>query len=85
MQRGEAGRPKTNNYDEVIETLRKRYPVGMPFSKIIEIIQANPDLKGILKTMQKNANALYGMSLKAYFMLLFPNDRNHNRDCNLSV
>jgi hypothetical protein len=57
----------------------------MPFSKIIEIIQANPDLKGILKTMQNNANALYGMSLKAYFMLRFPNDRNHNRDCNLSV
>lgn len=67
VQRGEAGRPKTNNYDEVIETLRKRYPDGMPFSKTSEIIAANPDLKGILKTMQNNANELFGMSVKDYF------------------
>ena len=67
VQRGEAGRPKTNNYDEVIEELRKRYPDGMPFSKTSEIIAANPDLKGILKTMQNNANELFGMSVKDYF------------------
>ena len=67
VQRGEAGRPKTNNYDEVIETLRKRYPDGMPFDRISMIVKENPDLKGVLKTMQNNANALYGMSLKDYF------------------
>lgn len=67
VQRGEAGRPKTNNYDEVIETLRKRYPDGMPFGRISMIVKENPDLKGVLKTMQNNANALYGMSLKDYF------------------
>lgn len=58
---------KANNYDEVIETLRKRYPDGMSFSKISEIIQENPDLKGVLKTMQNNANELFGMSVKDYF------------------
>ena len=67
VQRGEAGRPKTNNYGEVIETLRKRYPDGMPFGRISMIVKENPDLKGVLKTMQNNANALYGMSLKDYF------------------
>ena len=67
VQRGEAGRPKTNNYGEVIETLRKRYPDGMPFDRISMIVKENPDLKGVLKTMQNNANALYGMSLKDYF------------------
>lgn len=67
VQRGDAGRPKTNNYDEVIEILRKRYPEGMPFSKISEIVQENPDLKGVLKTMQNNANELFGMSVKDYF------------------
>lgn len=65
--RGEGGRPKTNNYDAVIEELRKRYPDGMPFSKISEIIAANPDLKGVLKSMQNNANELFGMSVKDYF------------------
>lgn len=65
--RGEVGRPKTNNYDEVIAELRKRYPNGMPFSKISEIIAANPDLKGVMKTMQNNANELFGMSLKDHF------------------
>ena len=59
--------PKANNYDEVIENLRKKYPNGMPFSKISEITQENPDLKGILKTMQNNANERFGMSLKDYF------------------
>jgi len=66
--RGEGGRPKTNNYDEVIEELKKRYPNGMPFSKISEIIAANPDLKGVLKTMQNKSNELFGMSVKDYFI-----------------
>lgn len=67
VARAESGRPKTNNYDEVIEELRKRYPDGMPFGKISEITAANPDLKGILKTMQNNAKELFGMSVKDYF------------------
>ena len=67
VERTGGGRPKTNNYDEVIEELRKRYPDGMPFSKISEITAANPDLKGVMKTMQNNANTLYGMGLRDYF------------------
>lgn len=67
VSRKDAGRPKTNNYDEVIAELRSRYPEGMPFSKISEITTANPDLKGVLKSMQNNAVQLYGMGLKEYF------------------
>lgn len=67
VQRREAGRPKANNYDDVIKELWKRYPNGMPFSKISEITAANPDLKGVLKTMQNNARELFGMSIKEYF------------------
>lgn len=67
VQRGESGRPKTNNYDDVIQDLKNRYPDGMPFSKISEISDAHPELKGTLKTMQNNAKELFGMGLKDYF------------------
>lgn len=67
VARAESGRPKTLNPDEIIAELRKRYPNGMPFSKISEITKENPDLKGVLKTMQNNANELFGMGLKDYF------------------
>lgn len=65
VERAESGRPK-GNYEEVIAELRKRYPNGMPFSKISEIEKANPDLKSKLKTIQNSANDLFGMSLKDY-------------------
>lgn len=67
VKRGESGRPKTNNYDAVVEDLRKRYPNGMPFSKISEITDVHPELKGVLKSMQNNAKELFGMGLKDYF------------------
>ena len=63
--RSESGRPK-GNHEEVIGELKRRYPDGMPFSKISEIEKANPDLKSKLKTIQNNANDIFGMSFKDY-------------------
>ena len=65
VQRAAAGRPKGDS-EEIIKELKRRYPSGMPFSKVSEIGEANPDLKATLKTVQNNAPKLYGMSFKDY-------------------
>lgn len=65
VQQAAAGRPK-GDAEEIIEELKRRYPSGMPFSKVSEIAEANPDLKAALKTVQNNAPKLYGMSFKDY-------------------
>ena len=69
VKRAAAGRPKGNSED-IIEELKRRYPDGIPFSKISEIAEANPDLKATLKTVQNNANKLYGMSFRDYLTQL---------------
>lgn len=68
IERVKAGRHSSTDAAEVIAELKRRYPNGMPFSKVSEVEKANPDLKGKLKTIQNNADNLFGMSLKDYLL-----------------
>lgn len=68
IERAETGRPKTTNCDEVIEELKSRYPEGTEFTKLGELLEANPDLKGKLKTLSNESTKLFGMTMKEYFL-----------------
>ena len=60
------GRPASTSADEVIEELKRRYPDGPAFAKQSELIAANPDLSGKLKTLSNSAKQRFGMSFKDY-------------------
>lgn len=74
VQKGKAGRPG-NNHMEIIQELQHRYPEGSPYQKVSDLQEANGDLK--MKTLNNNAQALFGMSLADYLQsigLLRPQD-----------
>ena len=62
---GEGGRPSTTNVDEVIDELRQRSS-GTAYSGMKELLEANPDLRGKIKTIQNKSNAVFGMSFLNY-------------------
>lgn len=64
VKKSVGGRPFVNNYDELIEELKRRYPDGAPFRTVAKLIEDNPDLP--IKTLLNNAKSLFGMSLKDY-------------------
>lgn len=65
--RGRPGRRQTNDYGGAVEELKKRYPDGAQVRSIAQLRQENPDMDAVLKTMQNNADKLFGMSLNDYF------------------
>lgn len=74
VQKGKAGR-HSNNHMEIIQELQRRYPDGSPYNKLGDLLEANTDLK--LKTLNNNAQSLFGMSLADYLKsigLLQPRD-----------
>ena len=70
IERGGTGRPRTTNHREVIDELKKRYPDGSDFTKLGDLVDANPDLKSKLKTLSNGASELFGMSMKDYFVTI---------------
>lgn len=60
------GRPG-NNYNEIIEELKKRYSTKAICSSNSQLVAENPDLASSLKTLANNSNKLFGKSLKDYF------------------
>lgn len=62
------GRPSANNYDEIINELKRRYPEGSGFSTVSALKVANDDLP--LKTLENAAKQLFGMSLGQYLKSL---------------
>lgn len=59
------GRP-ANDHMAIIEELQRRYPNGSGFRKVNQLIEANPDLASKFKTLNNNANKLFGKSLGDY-------------------
>ena len=62
------GRPSANNYNEIINELKRRYPEGSGFSTVSALKAANSDLP--LKTLENAAKQLFGMSLGQYLKSL---------------
>ena len=62
VEHGAGGRPG-NDHMAVIEELKKRYPNGSGFRKVNQLMEANPDLASMFKTLNNNANKLFGKSL----------------------
>jgi hypothetical protein len=67
IEKAETGRPKGDPL-AVIEELKKCYPNGSAFEKYSDLIEANPDLAGQIKTLSNRANELFGMTLGKYLM-----------------
>ena len=65
VEHGAGGRPG-NDHMAVIEELKKRYPNGSGFRKVNQLMEANPDLASKFKTLNNNANTLFGKSLGDY-------------------
>lgn len=57
------GRP-TNNVDEVLDEIRRRYPNGVASLTVLR--EENPDLSGKIKTLVNNSGKLWGMPLTDY-------------------
>lgn len=68
IHRAESGRPKTTDHIEVIEELWRRYPNGSDYTKLGELVEANPDLGSKLKTISNTAVKLFGVSMKDHFV-----------------
>ena len=62
------GRSAVNNYTEVIEELKRRYPNGSGFKTLNELKDANSDLP--FKSMSNAAQSLFGMALSKYLKQL---------------
>lgn len=67
IEKAETGRPKGNPLT-VIEELKRRYPNGSAFAKYGDLVEANPDLAGQIKTLSNRANELFRMTLGKYLM-----------------
>ncbi len=63
MNSDKGGRPTTLDPESVIRELKRRYPEGTN-QKMIDLVAENKDLP--IKTLQNNANELFGMSLVRY-------------------
>ena len=60
------GRP-VNDFQPMLDALIERYKNGPKPKNMGELLYANPDLKGPLKTLQNKSNEVFGMTLKKYF------------------
>lgn len=58
------GRPASNNYDEAILELQRRYPNGSALTTVSALQAANPDLP--IKSLANSSKVLYGISLGGY-------------------
>jgi hypothetical protein len=65
-ERNASGRA-SNDHAAIIEELKQRYPEKAEFHKMNELVAANPDLKGKIKSLSNKANELFGMTLADYF------------------
>ena len=65
MVEHKGGRPANKN-EELIEELKRRYPDGAPFTSVAQLKEANADLATKIKTLENEASAILGMSLKNY-------------------
>ena len=62
-----SSRPKTD-HEAVMGELKKRYPDGSGFATVAQLEQANPDLRPSMKTLQNQANQLFGTSFKEHLI-----------------
>ena len=62
-----SSRPKTD-HEAVLAELKKRYPDGSGLTSVAALGQANPDLRASLKTLQNQANQIFGMNFKEYLI-----------------
>lgn len=63
--KGQSGRTKSVNPDELINELKRRHPNGV--ASMVVFKEEDVDLAGSIKTVQNQSNELFGMSLAAYF------------------
>lgn len=68
LEKNKAGRPKTTSAEvaKIIEELHRRYPDGPEYQTVHELIVANPDLKGQLKTLYNQSLHILGLSFGNY-------------------
>ena len=57
---------KTTNADEIIDELKKRYPNGLSFTKLIDFIADNSDLADDLRNLSNHSKKMFGMNLLDY-------------------
>ena len=58
----------SNNNDEIIAELQRRYPNGAPFTSVAQLKEANKDLAPKIKSLENISSARFGMSLKNYLI-----------------
>ena len=58
----------SNNNDELLAELQRRYPNGSFFTSVAQLKEANTDLAPKIKSLENSAQALFGMSLKKYLI-----------------
>ena len=61
-----SGRP-ANDFQPMIDALVEKYKDGPKPKNMGELLFANPELKGSLKTLQNKSNEILGMTLRKYF------------------
>jgi hypothetical protein len=61
MPDDKGGRPKAD-HNATIEELKRRYPNGAGYKSVAELLDANSDIAGQLKTLQKDAPQILGMT-----------------------
>jgi hypothetical protein len=61
MPDDKGGRPKAD-HNATIEELKRRYPNGAGYKNVAELLDANSDIAGQLKTLQKDAPQILGMT-----------------------
>lgn len=54
------GRPASNNYDEILSELAKRYETEPKPATVAQLREENPDLAGKIKTLQNDAVRYFG-------------------------
>lgn len=63
-----AGRPASVDPAGIVAFLRNKYADGPVYEKFADLVNDNPELAGNLKTINNQANTLFGASLKDYFV-----------------
>ena len=67
MADNKGGRASNNN-DELIAEIKRRYPDGAPFTSVAQLKEANADIAPKIKSLENAAKKLFGMSLKEYLV-----------------
>lgn len=67
QQVSEGGRPQTNDYENLISILQKKYSGENKIKSLGVLIYENPEYAGQIKSLQNKSNELFGMSLAKYF------------------